>query len=39
VLANWLQRCGSIDAVSRSQELVDVSESIRRSLPEPALAR
>jgi para-aminobenzoate synthetase component 2 len=39
LLANWLERCGSIDAVSRSQELVGVSESIRRSLPEPALTR
>ncbi|MDH2903853.1 MAG: aminodeoxychorismate/anthranilate synthase component II [Actinomycetota bacterium] len=36
LLANWLERCGSRDAVSRAEELVGGSEAIRRSLPEPA---
>ncbi len=39
LLANWLERCGSTSAVARSGELVQVSEAIRRSLPEPAAAR
>lgn len=39
LLANWLERCGSIDAVQRAQDLIAVSESIRRSLPAPAPAR
>lgn len=36
LLANWLERCGSHDAVERAEILVAVSEDIRRSLPEPA---
>ena len=36
LLANWLERCGAVDAVGRAEELVAVSEAIRRSLPEPA---
>ncbi|HEY5303068.1 MAG TPA: aminodeoxychorismate/anthranilate synthase component II [Acidimicrobiales bacterium] len=39
LLANWLTTCGSSVAVERAEELVSVSESIRRSLPEPAAAR
>jgi para-aminobenzoate synthetase component 2 len=39
LLANWLERCGSTTAVERAGELVEVSESIRRSLPEPAASR
>jgi para-aminobenzoate synthetase component 2 len=38
LLANWLERCGSTDAVQRAEELVAVSETIRRSLPEPVAA-
>ena len=38
LLANWLERCGSTTAVERAEQLVAVSESIRRSLPEPAPA-
>ena len=33
LLANWLQRCGSDEAIARSKELVEVSEAIRHSLP------
>ena len=33
LLANWLERCGSDEAIERSEELVEVSEAIRRSLP------
>jgi para-aminobenzoate synthetase component II len=33
LLANWLTRCGSTTAVQRAQELVESSESVRRSLP------
>lgn len=36
LLANWLTRCGSTTAVDRARDLVEVSESIRRSLPDPA---
>ncbi len=36
LLANWLERCGAVDAVGRAEKLVAVSEAIRRSLPEPA---
>jgi para-aminobenzoate synthetase component 2 len=39
LLANWLRRCGSDVAIARAEVLVEVSESIRRSLPEPAPAR
>ncbi len=39
LLANWLTTCGSTSAVERAEELVAVSESIRRSLPEPAAVR
>lgn len=39
LLANWLTTCGSSVSVERALELVSVSESIRRSLPEPAAAR
>ena len=38
LLANWLESCGSSEAVERSERLVAVSESIRESLPEPAPA-
>ena len=38
LLANWLTRCGSDGAIDRAEELVAVSESVRRSLPEPAAA-
>jgi para-aminobenzoate synthetase component 2 len=36
LLANWLERCGSEGAVERAEVLVARSESVRRSLPEPA---
>ncbi len=36
LLANWLARCGSLDAVARADGLNAVSEAIRRSLPEPS---
>lgn len=39
LLANWLQRCGSTEAQSRAASLVDVSEAIRRSLPDPVGSR
>jgi para-aminobenzoate synthetase component 2 len=39
LLANWLTTCGSTIAIDRAASLVTVSESIRRSLPEPAAAR
>lgn len=38
LLANWLERCGSLDAVARAEDLVAVSESVRNSLPHPAAA-
>jgi para-aminobenzoate synthetase component 2 len=36
LLANWLTTCGSPSATERAEQLVAVSESIRKSLPEPA---
>jgi para-aminobenzoate synthetase component 2 len=36
LLANWLTTCGSTLATERAEQLVAVSESIRKSLPEPA---
>jgi len=39
LLANWLVTCGSTTARERAEELVEVSESIRRSLPAPATPR
>ena len=38
LLANWLERCGSSEAVARSEKLAEVSESVRQSLPAPASA-
>lgn len=37
LLANWLERCGSTEAVERADGLVAVSEAIRRSLPDPTM--
>ncbi|MBW4029312.1 MAG: aminodeoxychorismate/anthranilate synthase component II [Acidobacteria bacterium] len=39
ILANWLMRCGSDVALARADELVEVSERVRRSLPQPAGSR
>src|ERR1035438_6767141 len=36
LLANWLTTCGSTLSTERAEQLVAVSESIRKSLPEPA---
>jgi para-aminobenzoate synthetase component 2 len=36
LLANWLTTCGSTSATERAEQLVAVSESVRKSLPEPA---
>jgi para-aminobenzoate synthetase component 2 len=36
LLANWLTTCGSTSAIERAEQLVAVSESVRKSLPEPA---
>jgi para-aminobenzoate synthetase component 2 len=36
LLANWLERCGSDVAIERSEDLVEVSEAVRRSLPSPS---
>jgi len=36
LLANWLATCGSTSATERAEQLVEVSESVRKSLPEPA---
>jgi len=39
LLANWLATCGSEIAVARAQELIEVSEAVRHSLPDPVAAR
>jgi para-aminobenzoate synthetase component 2 len=39
LLANWLSTCGATDAVSRAEDLVAVSESVRGSLPQPVGVR
>ncbi len=39
LLANWLTVCGSTVALQRSTSLVTMSESIRRSLPQPSTTR
>jgi len=36
LLANWLTTCGSTSAIECAEQLVAVSESVRKSLPEPA---
>jgi para-aminobenzoate synthetase component 2 len=35
ILANWLETCGSVDAVLRSQELTVRIDSVRAALPQP----
>jgi para-aminobenzoate synthetase component II len=35
ILANWLERCGAIDAVQRASTLARRADDIRASLPQP----
>jgi len=35
MLATWLMRCGSLDALDRAENLVSVSEAVRSALPAP----
>ena len=35
ILANWLERCGAIDAISRSLTLAVRADQVRSTLPEP----
>jgi para-aminobenzoate synthetase component 2 len=35
ILANWLEVCGSSDAVERAEELTVRIDSVRAALPQP----
>jgi para-aminobenzoate synthetase component II len=39
LLANWLQRCGGTQALERAEVLIERSEALRASLPDPASVR